>query len=179
MDQGGPGIALPPSSTDDDEPDDGRPKGDVILSDVITTQRSINIFAGFTRDIASVSTRLDTTDSNTTVLAPLNSAITSLPRKPWEDPQEYAALGADAYAGKDGESRAERNMRRFTEAHIVPASPWEEGEKLQSMGGGTLWWESRDGKQVVMPGEVEVERVASKVVNGEVWILKGVVNYAS
>ena len=179
MDQGGPGIALPPSSNDDDKPDDGRPKGDVILSDVITTQRSINIFAGFTRDIASVSTRLDTTDSNTTVLAPLNSAITSLPRKPWEDPQEYAALGADAYAGKDGESRAERNMRRFTEAHIVPASPWEEGEKLQSMGGGTLWWEGRDGKQVVMPGEVEVERVASKVVNGEVWILKGVVNYAS
>ena len=69
-------------------------------------------------------------------------------------------------------------MRRFTEAHIVPVSPWKEGEKVQSMGGGTLWWEKRDGGAVVMPGEVEVEKVASQVANGEVWVLKGVVNYA-
>jgi hypothetical protein len=177
----GPGIQLPPNNNDDNDkqPSDGRPTGDIILSDVISTQRTINIFAGFTRDIISVSTRLDTTDQNTTVLAPLNSAITSLPRKPWEDPREYAAYGANAYAGKDGESRAQRNMRRFTEAHIIPASPWKEGEKLQSLGGGTLWWEARDGKSVVMPGEVEVERIASQVVNGEVWVLKGVLNYAS
>lgn len=174
-----PGIQLPPNNNDDDKPSNGRPTGDVVLSDVISTQRTINIFAGFTRDIASVSTRLDTTDLNTTVLAPLNSAITSLPRKPWEDPREYAALGANAYTGKEGESRAQRNMRRFTEAHIVPASPWKEGEKVQSLGGGTLWWESRGGKAVVMPGEVEVEKIASQVVNGEVWVMKGVLNYAS
>ena len=85
----------------------------------------------------------------------------------------------DAYAGKDGEDRAARNLRRFAEAHVVPVSPWEEGEKVVSMGGGRLWWEKRDGKAVVMPGEVEVERVASQVANGEVWVLKGVVNYAS
>ena len=177
----GPGIQLPPNSNDDNDNSrsDDRPTGDIVLSDVISTQRAINIFAGFTRDIASISTRLDTTDQNTTVLAPLNSAITSLPRKPWEDPQEYAAYGADAYSGNDGESRAQRNMRRFTEAHIIPASPWKEGEKLQSLGGGTLWWESKDGKSVVMPGEVVVEKIASQVVNGEVWVLKGVVNYAS
>jgi hypothetical protein len=179
MDPSGPGIQLPPSNNDGDKPSNGRPTGDVILSDVISTQRNINIFAGFTRDVLSVSSRLDSTGQNTTVLAPLNSAITSLPRKPWEDPREYAALGADAYAGKDGEDRASRNMRRFTEAHIVPVSPWKEGEKMQSMGGGTLWWEKRDGRAVVMPGEVEVEKVASQVANGEVWVLKGVVNYAS
>ena len=176
---GAPGIQLPGESGTDKDQDDRRPSGDVILSDIIGTQRQINIFAGFTRDISSVSKRLDTTSLNTTVLAPLNSAISDLPRKPWEDPQDYAALGARAYEGQEGESRAHRNLRRFTEAHVVPVSPWKEGEKVENMNGETLWWERKDGKDVVMPGEVEVDRIASRVKNGEVWVLKGVVNYSS
>lgn len=172
-----PGIQLPVGS-DDDPPPSSDPKGDVILSDVIGSQRSINIFAGFTRDISSLSKRLDTSDLNSTVLAPVNSALSDLPRKPWEDPRDYAAMGADAYDGKDGEDRAHRNLRRFAEAHVVPASPWKEGEKVKTMGGSTVWWEKKDGKAVVQPGDVEVDRVVSKVANGEVWILKGVLNYA-
>ncbi|KAK4499436.1 hypothetical protein PRZ48_009950 [Zasmidium cellare] len=167
-----PGIQLPPPS----EPSDPPPtNGDVILSDILGTQRPITIFAGFTRDISSVLTRLSTASLNTTVLAPLNSAITSLPRKPWEDPRD----GPNAYEGQDGEDRAQRNLRRFTEAHVVLASPWEEGVKSETMGGGRVWWERRGEKVVVMPGSVEVERVGGRVANGEVWVMKGVVNYAS
>lgn len=172
-----PGIQLPPSNNDNSNAD--RPTGDIILSDVIGSQRQINLFAGFTRDIDTVSKRLDTTSQNTTVLAPLNSAISDLPRKPWEDPREYAAFGANAYDGQDGEDRAHRNLRRFTEAHVVPESPWKEGEKVESMGGGTVWWEQKDGKKIVQPGNVEVERVVSRVANGEVWALKKALNYAS
>lgn len=175
--EGAPGIQLP--SGDSNKGSDDRPTGDVILSDVIGNQRQINIFAGFTRDIETVSKRLDTTSLNTTVLAPLNSAISDLPRKPWEDPREYAALGANAYDGKNGEDRAHRNMRRFTEAHVVPVSPWKEGEKVKNMNDENLWWEKKDGKTVVQPGNVEVDRIASRVANGEVWVLKGVLNYAS
>lgn len=172
-----PGIQLPGTS-DDQPPSSTDPKGDVILSDVIGTQRSINIFAGFTRDVETLSKRLDTSGLNTTVLAPVNSAISDLPRKPWEDPRDYAAMGAEAYDGEGGEDRAHRNLRRFAEAHVVPASPWKEGEKVQTMGGSTVWWEKKDGVAVVQPGEVEIDRVVSKVANGEVWILKGVLNYA-
>ena len=89
-------------------------------------------------------------------------------------------LGANAYDGKDGEDRAHRNLRRFTEAHVIPSSPWREGEKVESMGGGKVWWEKRaDGKAVVKPGDVEVERVEKRVANGEVWVVKGALNYAS
>ena len=173
-----PGIQLP--TTEEGENRGGPPpNSDVILSDVIGSQRSINVFAGFTRDISSVSSRLDSAGLNTTVLAPTNSALSALPRKPWEDPEDYAKLGAEAYSGKDGEDRAHRNLRRFTEAHVVFASPWKEGEKAERMGGGELWWESKDGKTLIQPGNVEVERVASKVANGEVWVLKDVLNYAS
>lgn len=126
-----------------------------------------------------MSTRLDTTGLNATVLAPVNSAISDLPRKPWEDPRDYSELGASAYEGQAGEDRASRNLRRFTEAHVVPTSPWKEGEKVKSMGGGEVWWENKDGKAVVQPGSVEVDRVVSRVANGEVWMLKGVLNYAS
>ena len=172
----GPGIQLPPNSNDNSD-SSGRPTGSVILSDVIGNNRQINVFAGFTRDIDTVSSRLASSTQNTTVLAPTNSAIGALPRKPWEDPREYAAMGANAYSGQDGEDRAHRNLRRFTEAHVIPASPWREGEKVRSLGGGTLWWEMRDGKYVVQPGGVEVEGVVSRVANGQVWVLDGVLNY--
>ena len=45
---------------------------------------------------------------------------------------------------------------------------------------GKFWWEkNEDGKKVVQPGDVEVEVVANRVSNGEIWVLKGVLNYAS
>ncbi|KAM0698580.1 hypothetical protein Q7P36_002047 [Cladosporium allicinum] len=174
-----PGIQLP--TTEEGENRSGPPpNSDVILSDVIGSQRSINIFASFTRDISSVESRLNTAGLNTTVLAPSNSALSALPRKPWEDPEDYAKYGAEAYDSKSGgEDRAHRNLRRFTEAHVVLASPWKEGEKAERMGGGELWWETKDGKTFVQPGNVEVESVVSKVANGEVWVVKGVLNYAS
>ncbi|KAB5578532.1 hypothetical protein GE09DRAFT_1280878 [Coniochaeta sp. 2T2.1] len=181
MDPLAPGPAIPPS----DKPKDASPgfggggPGTVMLSDVMGRDRSINIFAGFTRDIASVSSRLDDSSKNSTVLAPLNSAIEALPRKPWEDPEDYGRLGEQAYEGEDGQQRAQRNLRRFVEAHVVPASPWREGERVKMMDGEgrEVWWEEKGGKRVVMPGEIEVLSVASSVANGEVWILRGVRNY--
>ncbi|GAB7354122.1 hypothetical protein MBLNU459_g4686t1 [Dothideomycetes sp. NU459] len=170
-------IALPPvpgNSPSSDMSGDGG----IIISDVIGRERTINIFAGFTRDIDSVSKRLEHSSENTTVLAPLNSAITKLPRKPWEDPKDYAALGQNAYDGQSGEDRAHRNLRRFVEAHVVPASPWEEGQKVETLGGSTVWWEFKDGKKTIQPGNVEVSSVPQKVANGEVWILDGALNYA-
>lgn len=155
------------------------PTSSVVLSDVLPTQKQTSIFASFTRDIDAVSTRLETSSQNTTLLAPVNSAIQSLPRKPWEDPRDYVSLGTQAYDGKDGEDRAHKNLRRFVEAHVVPTSPWKEGEKVESLAGGKVWWESRaEGKRVVMPGEVEVENAGKACGNGEVWTLKGVLNYA-
>lgn len=141
-----PNIALPPFK-DDDGPSKGT--DEVIISDVIGKERSINIFAGFTRDIESISNRLENNEQNTTVLAPLNSEIQKLPRKPWEDPKDYEALGAQAYDGASGEDRAQRNLRRFVEAHVVPVSPWNEGEKVTSLGGGKVWWEEKGGRKTV------------------------------
>jgi len=141
-----PNIALPPS---DKQNPPSNPSGEVIISDVIGKDRIINIFAGFTRDIEAISKRLDDRTRNTTVLAPLNSEMSKLPRKPWENPKDYGALGQNAYDGADGEDRAHGNLRRFVEAHIVPASPWKEGEKLQTLGGTKVWWESKGGKKRV------------------------------
>ena len=140
-----PNILVPPPK--DDEPSAG--SDSLSISDVIGKERAINIFAGFTRDIDTISKRLTDEKQNTTVLAPLNSALQKLPRKPWEDPEDYSALGEKAYEGQSGENRAHRNLRRFSEAHIVPVSPWKEGEKVETLGGGKVWWESRDGDRIV------------------------------
>ncbi|OBT44702.1 hypothetical protein VE00_04369 [Pseudogymnoascus sp. WSF 3629] len=171
------GPVMPPVASDPSAstPPEG---GSVILCDVLGRDRSINIFAGFTRDIEAISKRLSDGQQNTTVLAPLNSAVTGLPRKPWESNEDYNRLGADAYEGKPGEDRAHANLRTFVEEHIVPESPWPEGAKMKTLGGTEVWWETKDGKRIVQPGNIEVTSVASKVANGQVWILKGARNYA-
>jgi paired amphipathic helix protein Sin3a len=113
-------------------------------------QQSINLFAGITRDVAPVSQRLEDSSQNTTVLAPLNSAIEGLPRKPWEDPRDYGELGANAYEGEDGQDRAQRNLRKFVEAHLVPSSPWPAGHKTKTvLGDREVWWEEKDGIKLV------------------------------
>ncbi len=150
----------------------------LLISDVIARNQAIGIFASFTRDVDSVSSRLESSTLNTTVLAPEDSEITKLPRKPWEDPEDYKMLGAEAYAGDDGQNRAHENLKRFVEAHTIPNSPWKAGERVKTLAGSEVWWENRDGKQYVQPGNVEVAEVADRVANGEVWILRGVLNYA-
>jgi len=149
MDPAGPGPAIPPS----DAPPSGPPSGvggEVVLSDVMGRDRSINLFAGFVRDIESASQRLDDPSKNTTVLAPLNSAIEKLPRKPWEDPRDYGALGPNAYEGEDGPARAHRNLRRFVEAHMIPVNPWVEGKNAKAIGDDqTIWWEEKNGVKMV------------------------------
>lgn len=140
-----PDIVLPSPEDDKTAP----PTGDVMISDMIGIERVINIFAGFTRDIDTISRRLDDSTQNSTILAPLNSALQNLPRKPWEDPQDYDALGQGAYEGEGGEDRAHKNLRRFVETHVVPVSPWAEGEKVETLGGRKIWWENIDGKQTV------------------------------
>jgi hypothetical protein len=146
------GPALPPSEKPSESKQPSTPvKSGVLISDVMGRDRSINVFAGFARDVESVSNRLDSSTENSTVLAPLNSAVEKLPGKPWEDSRDYNALGANAYEGQDGQERAHRNIRRFVEAHIVPLSPWPEKEKTRSLldGDREIWWETKDGRKVV------------------------------
>lgn len=156
----------------------GQKASSIIISDILGSQKSISIFASFTRDVTSISSRLESQNTNTTLLAPLNSAISALPRKPWEDPGDYARLGEQAYLGNGGSERAAQNLERFVSAHVVPVSPWQEHEKVKTLAGREIWWETRGGDMLVMPDEVVVDKVARQVGNGEVWIVKNVVNYA-
>jgi hypothetical protein len=121
----------------------------VIISDVIGKTQNIAIFSGLTRDIDTISKRLEDASQNATVLAPVNGAMRSLKRKPWEDADDYKIFGESAYKGSAGEDRAHRNLRRFVEAHVIPESPWEEGKKVKTLAGKEIWYEMKDGKKTV------------------------------
>lgn len=129
----------------------------VLLSDVLPIEKQISIFSGFTRAVESVSRRLEDGAKNTTVLAPSNTAITNLPRKPWESRDDEEEAGGAAqimdklYSGLGGEDRAARNLRRFVEAHLVAQSPWERGKanKIATLEGKKVWWDYEDGVKKV------------------------------
>lgn len=171
-----PGPVQPPSSGGPEDQDTGG-HGSLTISDILPKTRSINIFASLTRDIEGIADRLQSTapKDNTTLLAPLNSAMQALPRKPWED---RPGDGSDVRAANN-EDKAAQNLQKFVEEHVVPTSPWKEGKegKVKTLGGQELWWERRDGKKVVMPHELVVDGVLGRVGNGEIWAVKGVVNY--
>lgn len=130
----------------------------IFLSDILSSDRSINIFAGFTRDFAQLSQRFEDGARNTTILAPLNSVIMNLPRKPWEDKD-----GEDDTRVKigDGSEQAKENLKRFVEAHVVPVSPWSKGKegKIEALAGGSIWWEEKDGKRYVSIGRMRFDQL--------------------
>lgn len=153
---------------------DGQVQPAVLLSDILGTQRSLTTFFSLSRLHEATSEPLSDPKTNTTVLAPNNIVIEDLPRKPWENPSDYASLGSQAYDGSGGKDRADENLRRFVQAHLViGTSPWEAGVKAKTAAGTEVWWEAKkneDGseRRVIMPDGVEVDRVASQVANGEV-----------
>jgi len=164
---------------------------DLTLTDVLPSHPSISIFASLARTTNSLTSLLSsqppsspsTHPHNITILAPSNSALASLPRKPWEQPSDYAAFGTSAYEGADGEGRAQRNREGFVRAHIVVGELGVGMKKARTLRDTEVWVEEREGdseggkRTLVMPGGVEVQRVAEKVGDGEVWILDGVLNY--
>jgi hypothetical protein len=123
----------------------------VIISDVLGKTQNIAIFSGLTRDIDTISGRLDNAAENATVLAPDNSVMRELKRKPWEDPEDYKTFGTSAYEGSSGEDRARGNLERFVQRHIIPESPWAEGKKVKTLSGNEIWWETKDGQKKVSP----------------------------
>ncbi|RPA91391.1 hypothetical protein L873DRAFT_1714416 [Choiromyces venosus 120613-1] len=156
------------------------PQGPPLLADVLPLDKSISVFSSFTRSVESISTRVSDRETNTTVLAPSNYAISKLPRKPWEDPDDEGAGGnvlSEIYKGLGGEDRAGRNLRRFVEAHCLGENPWVEGRKVETLGGRSLWWGWEGGVKKIFPDGIEVEERMNEASNGQVWILKGVINY--
>ena len=82
----------------------------IIISDVIGKAQNIAIFSGLTRDIDAVSGRLEDAAQNATVLAPDNTVMKNLKRKPWEDAEDYNKLGAQAYEGSGARSACGRSV---------------------------------------------------------------------
>ncbi|KAL4803003.1 hypothetical protein BDV18DRAFT_48367 [Aspergillus unguis] len=170
------GAAMPFSAEDSKAQSAGN---DPIISDVLPKTRGINIFASLTRQFESVEARLNDRSHNVTVLSPRNSAIQELPRKPWENPDDYEKFGEmKAYEGGEGQDRAKRNLERFVSAHVVLRSPWKEGEEAETLGGDKLSWRKDGDKIFIEPSGIQVESIAERVSNGEVWVLNGVINYS-
>jgi hypothetical protein len=160
-----------------------KPPGSPLLGDIISMDKQIAVFSSLARSVASISELLSNRTTNTTVLAPSNRAIQSLPRPPWQEPEDTMledAVVNEKYRELEGDDRLRRNERRFVGAHCVrwgEAGPWQEGERRKTVEGVEVWWEERGGDRFIMPGEIRVGQRKDPVENGELWIVEGVVNY--
>ncbi|KAI5287567.1 hypothetical protein KEM54_005905 [Ascosphaera aggregata] len=175
-----PLIMLPNDGDQSDPSPSGYPNGDsndIILPDVLGKERGLNIFASLTRYIDDVAARLSDPSLNTTVLAPMNSALQKLDHKPWEKDNDYQEYGEQAaYTGGEGEARAAKNLRDFVEGHVIPVSPWMAGEEVETLAGRKVTWEKKNGVIYIQPGDLKVERIATQTSNGEVWVLSDVIS---
>ncbi|KAF3938510.1 hypothetical protein ABW19_dt0206525 [Dactylella cylindrospora] len=174
-----PELDMGNSKSSKSEPPTAQSGGPPIVSDALSVQRDVSIFAEFVRGSAPILKRLEDAGLNTTVLAPLNSAVKALPRKPWEDPDADGNAVHGAFAGLDGEKRAAENLERFVKAHMIPISPFSENEKIETLGGREIWWSTENGVTKIYPDGIVVKEVKNSVPNGQIWTLEGVINYST
>lgn len=121
----------------------------LVVSDILSKVREINIFASLTRDFESLSNRLEDGSQNVTVLAPTNTAIEELPHKPWENPNDYTTYGeSEAYAGEAGRERATDNLKKFVAAHIIVGGSWPEKKEIPNLTGQKIYWEKDENGKI-------------------------------
>lgn len=62
---------------------------------------------------------------------------------------DYQDVGANAYDGDKGQERADENIKKFVEGHIVDAKEWKEGDEAKTLDGAEVWLEKKgDGLTV-------------------------------
>ena len=112
------------------------------------------------------------------MLVPRNSALQTLPRKPWEDKNDKDGLRRDGKEDlvwdKEVEDKARKNVEDFVAGHVITRYPIEEAKKLDTLSGTQVEYRVKGGDKYVYPGEIKVlgEREAA---NGAIWVLDGVI----
>jgi uncharacterized surface protein with fasciclin (FAS1) repeats len=113
---------------------------------------------------------------NSTFLVPRNSALQTLPRKPWEDKDNDEGIqqGSEDVWSKEAEDKARKNVEDFVAGHVITKYPIEEGEELSTLGGTSVSFKVKGGDKFIYPGNIKVlgEREAA---NGDIWVLDGVI----
>ena len=116
---------------------------------------------------------------NSTLLVPRNSALQTLPRKPWEDKDDQESPrredGKEDWVWeKEVEDKARKNVEDFVAGHLVTKYPIEEGKELDTLSGTKVSYKVKGGEKYIYPGEIKVlgEREAA---NGAIWVLDGVI----
>lgn len=123
-------------------------------------------------------TRLADESVNSTLLAPRNAVLQTLPRKPWEDQSDEGPLtkqgSKDSLWSKEAEDKARKNVEDFVAGHVVTKYPIQEGKDLTTLSGSTISYEVKGGEKYINPGNIKVlgEREAA---NGAIWVLDGVI----
>jgi uncharacterized surface protein with fasciclin (FAS1) repeats len=123
-------------------------------------------------------TRLTDEFVNSTLLVPRNSALQTLPRKPWEDKSDDEQVTKngpkDILWNKEVEDKARKNVENFVAAHVITKYPIQEGKDLPTLNGSTVSYKVEGGRKYVLPGNIKVlgEREAA---NGAIWVLDGVI----
>lgn len=147
------------------------PPGEPLLADIFGSLRQCTIIGDYVRSLGAVSDRLVDSSKRTLILAPVNSAIMSLPQKPWKDgPENAQDPKVDVLRNDD---RASKNIEAFVSRHIVPEYPISEGQSVKNLAGQSITVEMKDGEKYVN-GEYKVlnEKNAR---NGAIWVISGVV----
>lgn len=123
-------------------------------------------------------TRLADDSVNSTLLVPRNSALQTLPRKPWEDKSDDEKVtkhdSKDFLWSKEAEDKARKNVEDFVAAHIVTKYPIQDGKDLPTLSGSTVSYTIKRGETYILPGNIKVlgQREAA---NGAIWVLDGVI----
>ncbi|GAA5831710.1 hypothetical protein JCM3766R1_004987 [Sporobolomyces carnicolor] len=152
------------------------------LTDLLTRSRNSRLFYDYVRDSRLVSTRLGDVSEASTVLAPIDSAIVSLARKPHQGPP--GPITAYSLGSREDEHARATYLERWTKRHVVPELvELNKPGPYVTLGGATVTLVKSEGDNGrttyrVMPGDVEVLEIETAS-NGIILYLKETLNLDS
>ena len=146
------------------------PSGEPLISDILGIDKSITILTEYSLGLAEIAERLQDSSKYTIVLAPSNTAIMAMERKPWQDADP--ASKAPLLTAEDKDTRASDNIARFIKSHIVAldSASWKADVKKHNLLGQPLWYATNDNQRSIQPENIEVRNIR-KAKNGEIWTI--------
>lgn len=91
----------------------------VSLDSKLTSLKETLIFFGYARNDIELAAKLSDETQDIIIIAPTNDAISALPMKPWEYPQDIENLESSGATAMEIDNAIQHNILKFVRSHVV------------------------------------------------------------
>lgn len=118
--------------------DQGEPSDPICLDSRIPSMNEISIFGSYLRDDITMSRIIEDPLEDVIIFAPSDSAIESLPLKPWQFPADVSDIESGAEDEEAVDKLVSSNIRHFVNSHIATGTSIDKARSMKKCMGSSV-----------------------------------------